>query len=97
MTALMKVVPKVPREHRNVDSCREGTVIHLPHMLPVISECVTVQYLFGESELVSSSQLVLQVVRRSAAFQTSALQEGDAIAQDLGFIQVMCGQDNGTI
>lgn len=52
-------------------------------------------YLFRKDEVVAFSQLVFQVEWRTAAFQAPALQEGDAIAENLGLIQVMGGKNDG--
>lgn len=52
-------------------------------------------YLLSEGEFVTLTQLVFQVEGWSTAFQTSTLQEGNAVAQHLGLIQVVRGHDDG--
>lgn len=52
-------------------------------------------YLLGEGEFVTLTQFVFQVEGWATAFQTSSLQEGDAVTQHLGLIQVVCGHDDG--
>lgn len=54
-------------------------------------------YLPAERQIVALTQLVFKVQRRAAAFQAPPLQEGDAVAQHFGFVQVMGGHDDGAI
>ena len=52
-------------------------------------------YLPSEGELVALAQPVLQLEGGAAALQPPALQEGDAVAQHLGLVQVVGGHDDG--
>lgn len=61
------------------------------------SEVCEDKYLPGEGEVVALTQLVFQVERGAATLQPSLLQEGDAVAQHFGFVQVMGGHDNGAV
>lgn len=54
-------------------------------------------YLLSEGEFVALTQLVFEVEGWAAAFQTSSLQEGDAITQHLSLIQVVGGHDDRAI
>lgn len=58
---------------------------------------IVYQYLLRQSEFVALTQLVFQVQGGSAAFQSSSLQEGDAVAQYFSLIQVVGGHDDGAI
>lgn len=55
------------------------------------------KYRPGEGEVVALTQLVFQVERGAATLQPSPLQEGDAVTQYFGFVQVMGGHDNGAV
>lgn len=55
------------------------------------------EYLPAEREIVALTHLVFEVKRGTAAFQAPPLQEGDAVAQHLGFVQVVGGHDDGAV
>lgn len=55
------------------------------------------EYLPAEREIVALTHLVFEVKRGAAAFQAPPLQEGDAVAQHLGLIQVVGGHDDGAV
>lgn len=52
-------------------------------------------YLLCEGEVVAFSQLVFKVEGRTAAFEASALKEGDAVTENFSLIQVMGGKNDG--
>lgn len=54
-------------------------------------------YLLGEGEVVALAQLVFEVEGRAAALQTPPFQEGDAVTEDLGLVQVVGGHDDGAV
>lgn len=55
------------------------------------------EYLLSEGEFVALTQPVFQVEGGSAAFQSSSLQEGNAVAKYFSLIQVVGGHDDGAI
>ena len=49
-----------------------------------------------EGQVVSRPQLVLQVQRRADAAQLPVRDDGDPVAQDVGLVHVVSGQDDGS-
>lgn len=48
----------------------------------------------GEREVIPITKCFLEVKWRPAAAQPALLQEGDAVTQHFGFVQVMCRQND---
>ncbi len=62
-----------------------------------VTDTLTHMYLLCEGEVVALSQLVFEVEGWTTAFEASALQEGDAVAENFSLIQVMGGKNDGTL
>lgn len=56
------------------------------HLLRPVSE---------QSQVVAAAERLLQEERGAAAAQFSLGNDGDAVAQDVGLVHVVCGQDDG--
>lgn len=51
--------------------------------------------LLHQRQVISRPQLVLQVQRRAHTAQLAVGDDGDAVAQDVGLVHVVSGQDDG--
>lgn len=52
--------------------------------------------LFCECQVVAIPKGFLEVERRATTFEPSMLQEGNSVTQNFCFIQVMCGENDGS-